>query len=509
MSKEVTTAEPTLRTRGLSKAYGGTLALDDVSLTIPPAQIVGLIGENGAGKSTLVKIFSGVEHPDDGTIEVFGTRFDHGLTPEVVARCGIHVIHQNLGLIGNMSVADNMAFVTGYSRKGPFIQNRKTIHQAKRTLVHLGMFELDANAMVDRLPAAKQTLVAIARALATDARLLILDEPTAALQSEEAHLLFDNIRRLKESGVTSIWISHRMDEVIDICDSVIVLRNGRLISCENVSDTSERGLIELITGSSKSHDMSDPTPNPSASATGGLAIDELASDAVGPISLNIGAGEIVGVTGLAGSGHLSFADLLLGLDQWRRGTCRLGEDEYRPTSLPDARAQQVAFVPPDRSRYGLVAGLNIRENLFLNVDKAKAMMPGVERERARRLVQEFGIRPPDTERMVSTLSGGNSQKVLLARELQGSGRLLVLCEPTAGVDVGAKLQIHDYVRDWAAWSGAAVVVCSSDFQEVCDLCNRVVVMRRGRVGSVLQRPGLDVRNVTMACYQDEDGEVEG
>ncbi len=491
---------PALAVRGIRKAYGGTLALDDVALSVAQGEIRGLLGENGAGKSTLVRIVAGIEPPDSGEVTLFGRSFSDGLTADEAARAGVAVIHQNLGLIPTMSVADNVGLVAGYARRHGLISWRASRAAAHAALEVLRLGDLDVTVLVESLPLATQALVAIARALATRARLIILDEPTAALQASEAQLLFRLMGHLRSSGAACVLISHRMDEVIAVCDSVTVLRNGRPVASSPIADVTKADLVELITGRAPS--LAERSPEPVATSRG-LAIDALAAPGLGPVSVDVDAGEVVAITGLSDSGHLRLADMLAGIERPHAGCVTLLGRPYRPHSFREALALGLAFVPAERNRYGLIPAMTVRENLFLNVPGRswRPIVPARERRRARELALSFDIRPPDPERAVSTLSGGNQQKVLLAKWLHAHPRLLVLCEPGAAVDVGAKTDIHARVRRFGRQARIPVVIVTSDFQEACDACDRVVVMRRGRVGRVIAGEQLSVEAVTGAAYE--------
>jgi len=491
-ASEVTPADPAavgpgleddiLEVRNLTKVYGSTAALQHVSFTVAPGEIVGLLGENGAGKSTLVKILAGLEAADDGHAKILGIDASQD-------GCSASFIHQDLGLVDELSVAENIALTTGYARRIGLINWRRTRQQARQALHALDV-EIDPDADVDQLSLAEQASVAIARALVEDARLVVLDEPSAGLSAHEVKKLFEVLDRLRRRGVACILISHRLDEIFDICDRVVVLRNGRLVADDVTSNLTKGQLIELIVGEAfEGHQHEDL--GVLLKAKEHLSLSDVVVEHVGPVSFAVHEGEILGLTGLAGSGHVELVEGIAGMTSVERGSILLDGEQYRPGSRADALRRGVAFVPGDRNRDGLAAGMTVLENLNLNPvgRSVLSFVDSRERQAARSAIEEYDVRPRRTDVEIATLSGGNAQKVMVARELRGAPRVAAMCEPTAGVDVGARKVIHGKLAEAAA-NGTAVIIASSDFEEISDLCDRVIVMRRGRIAAVLPRREL-------------------
>jgi ribose transport system ATP-binding protein len=413
-----------------------------------------------------------------------------------VARRGVAFIHQNLGLVEDLSVAENIALSSGYSRTGPFISWSNTRHAARSALDEMGV-EIDPDSLVADLPMSARSVTAIARALVQDVRLLVLDEPTATLGVHEADRLFDILRRLRERGVAIIIITHRIEEVLAITDRVTVLRDGHVVGVRASSEVTEHELIQLIIGA-------DLPPRPERTKeTGGviLSMAGIHVDAVGPLTLDAMGGEVLGFTGLSGAGHTIVPRLLFGLERIRRGSMTLDGAMFAPARPSDATSRGCALVPADRNGEGAVGSMDLRENLFMN-PRSRVMRP-IRRQQERReaadLLESFDVRPPEPSTEFSTLSGGNAQKVVLARCLSSSPRLLVLEEPTAAVDVGARAEIHQRIREIAK-TGPAVVLVSSDLEEIEQVCDRAVVMERGRVQRVLEGTKVTASALLEAAY---------
>jgi ribose transport system ATP-binding protein len=485
---DVSVSPPALEVSGLVKVYGGTVALRGVSFAIAPGEIHGLVGENGAGTSTLVRIVTGVERQDDGEFRIGGA---------VGAVDGCAVIHQNLALIEDISVAENIALATGYPRRGRTTSDwRATRRISVAALGRLGV-SLDPDADVSTLPLAQRAIVAIARALAQDTRLVIFDEPTANLQAAEVRTLFSIMERLREGNVACLLISHRIDEVLAACDRITVLRDGGVVGTWPAAELSAPRLIEAILGRKSTTFASRVAPSGEVA----LRVEGLSVDAVGPVDFDVRRGEIFAITGLADAGHVAVAEALFGAKPMRAGSVTLDGAPYRPSSPRAAVAAGVAYVPPDRHREAIAAELTARENLFMR-PRQRALHPlrvRAERRAARAVLDDFDVRPPQTERQLSTFSGGNQQKIVLGKWLSRPRKLVVLAEPTAAVDVGAKLQIYTMLRR-ASETGTAVVVASSDFEEVAMVADRVLVLYRGRAVRVIERADLAVESVTEAAY---------
>jgi ribose transport system ATP-binding protein len=468
--------EPALSFRGVEKAFGATRAVDDVNLDVQGGQVVALLGENGAGKSTLIKILAGIHRPDRGEIRVGGRPLD------AESRSRIAFIHQDLGLIDWMTAAENVALVAGYARRrGGLIGWRDTTSRAAEILEIVGG-DIPADVPIAELSRTDRSLVAIARALALEAEVLVLDEPTASLPISDVERLFTVLRTLKARGTAIIFVTHRLDEVFKISDVIAVMRDGRMVGVRPTADTDTAELISLIIGQRPAE------ISRSAAATGTevvLRLSDVSAGPAGPVSFEVRAGEMVALTGLRGAGQDAVARAIAGLREVSGGAMHLRGEPVRFRSARDAIRAGCAFITSNRQEEALGMDMSVRENLFLNPALRgrrlfRVQRASSERSRAAALVERFRVRPADPERAVSTLSGGNQQKVVIARWLDDAPPLIVLEEPTIGVDVGAKAEIYNLI-DEARQRGHAMVLVSTDFDEVAKTCSRALVFNRGRI----------------------------
>jgi ribose transport system ATP-binding protein len=477
-----------LRCVRLSKRFGGTQALDSVDLTVVSGEVHALLGENGAGKSTLIKILAGVYIADEGSVEGPEGRAMAGRPVP-----GIAFVHQDLGLVETMTVAENVAVVADYARSHGLINWRATEDMARRALDAMGC-TFDPGTLVGRLSAAEKSMVAIARALAIEARILVLDEPTATLPEADVATLHDVLRRLRAQGLGIVYVTHRLDEVFRMADRVTVLRDGRVRSSRPVADTTPQGLVEDIVG----RRIEDLFPEAwHAFGEVVLAVEDLASKSVGPVSFSVSAGEILGLVGLRSAGHDVVGRMIAGALPARTGTIRLNGKRLALDEPRDAIVEGVGFVSSKRAEESICAGLAVRENLFPDPGLADIRIVGTEEERdlATKTLAAFHVRPRETERPIATLSGGNQQKVVIARWLGIGRQVLVLEEPTTGVDVGAKAEIYRLL-DRALSNRLAVVLVSSDFEEVSGLADRALVFSRGRAVAEVLRADLSIERLT-------------
>jgi ribose transport system ATP-binding protein len=480
-----------LEISGLTKRFAGTLALDGVDLALAAGEVHALLGENGAGKSTLIKVLAGVHRADGGTIRLEGRDVD-----PVTESLPITFIHQDLGLVDSMTVAENVAILAGYPRQGGLISWRRARAAAAEALGRMGG-GIDPGARVGRLPAAEKSIVAIARAMAVPCRVLVLDEPTAALPESDVARLLDALRRLREGGLGIIYVSHRLDEVFRIADRVTVLRDGRKVASDRIADTNPAALVRSIVGRSLAELFVKPPP-PAAETL--LAVEGLVAGPAGPVSFTAAAGEIVGLVGLRGAGHAAVGRAIFGDLAIVAGRVTLGGRDLAVDRPQDAIARGVGFVSSKRGEESLAPSLTVRENLFINPTVTGTRLlqpipPAGEQARARTALHRFRVRPPEPERPILTLSGGNQQKVVLARWMEAGSRLLILEEPTFGVDVGSKAEIYQLLQG-ALDEGAAVLLISSDFEEVAGICHRALIFDRGRVAAELARPDLTIPRLT-------------
>jgi ribose transport system ATP-binding protein len=505
--------EPLLDVHGISKTFPGLRALDDVSLSVESGEIVAVVGQNGSGKSTLVKVLAGVHRADPGG-EIRVRDQDGAVLTGKAAVGALHFIHQDLGLVPMLTTIENLDLGRRLGGRGwAPARLREERRRAEQRIAEFGA-SFDVSVPVAELSAAERTIVAIARALdgwTHPRNVLVLDEPTAALHGQEADKLFGAMRQVAQRGAGVIFISHRLDEVVDLADRVVTLRDGRVVATavRGGYDTAE--LVRMIAGKEvASLDSREQT----ASGSSVLVARGIAGPHVEPLDLDLRAGEVVGVTGLVGSGREQLAALLFGALPRSAGQVALAG---RALPLGDPRAAiaaGVAFLPADRHRDGAVMSMNGRENLTLPrlgpLRRAAGRLDGrAERREAQRWIASVDVRPPEPERALAQFSGGNQQKVLLAKWLRNGPKVLLLDEPTQGVDVGAKVAIYQLISD-AAKSGTAVLVSSSETKELTLLCDRVLVLRDGRLVAQVEREALTEARLLGECIglRSEDGAAE-
>ena len=489
-----------LRVQHISKTFAGTRAVDDLSLEVHAGRILALLGENGAGKSTLIKMLAGVYRRDHGAIVFDGRDVD-----EPGGRAGISFIHQDLGLVEWMTVAENMALGYGFPRRRGLVDWAAAETHARRALDRVGG-GIDPRARVFDLARTEKSLLAIARALALDARLLVLDEPTASLPEADVERLFAVLRSLRARGVAMIYVTHRLDEVFRLADDVAVLRNGRLVAVGPVADTTQRDVVHQIVGRAVERAA---RPRALAASTGvpRLALDGLCVGEVGPIDLHVRSGEIVGLVGLRGAGQAAVGRAVAGVEAVTAGRLLVDGVATPLRSTSDAVRAGISFSTSNREAEGLANGLSVRENLFVNPATWGQTLFRLrsrrrERSEARRIIKLLGVRPTDPEKIADTLSGGNQQKVILGRWLPLARPVLVLEEPTMGVDVGARTDIYRQV-DGALGAGTAVMIVSTDFDEVAAVCHRAVVFNRGHIVAELVGDALTTAALVAAASGDD------
>jgi ribose transport system ATP-binding protein len=486
-------APPLLEVVALSKQLGGTRALQNVDFDVRRGEIHALLGGNGAGKSTLIKVLAGVHNPDTGTISLAGKVIDTG-----VDQPAISFIHQDLGLIDAMTIAENIGLVRGYPRRSGIIDWTALRENARRALALVGS-TLDPELTVSQLRATDKSMVAIARALAGDAQLLVLDEPTASLPEADVARLFDVLTRLREHGVGMIYVSHRLDEVFRIADRVTVLRDGKKVATRTLAETTPNELVLMIVGRPPADVFVKPL-HPEAQTV--LEIRDLTVAEAGPVSLTVRAGEMVGLTGLRGAGQDEVGRAIAGILPITSGTIQLHGRTVRPTSPAAAIALGIGFVSSKRQEESLAVALCVQENLFLNpaaygraITKAQSWQQ--ERSAAAAIVERFDVRPRDPERVVSTLSGGNQQKVVVARTVSVGRALLVLEEPTQGVDVGAKAEIYATLATaLTRETGLGVILVSSDLEEIAGVCSRALIFRYGKIVDEVGGSAMTLQSLT-------------
>ena len=484
MSETAEKGRPLLEMRNISKTFGASKALSDVSLTAHPGEVHALMGENGAGKSTLMKILSGAYTADPGgSVLIDGEPVALG-DPMKARAYGIAVIYQELSLAPNLTVAQNMFLGSEPARYG-FADRAAMRRRAEPILKQLGI-GFSAARMVSELSLGERQMVEIARALTTSARIIVMDEPTTSLTSRETGRLFDVIARLKADGIAVIYISHRMEEIYQLSDRVSVLRDGAYVGTLDRSELSASRLVSMMVGRDLSSFYKKEHSQPGGERPAVLSVRNMGDGVrVHDCSFEARAGEVLGIAGLVGSGRTELARLVYGADTPTTGEMRLDGKPVSVHSPRQALDAGIAYLTEDRKALGLFLDMSISDNINIGVIPQDAMRGGFldfskARERAQRAVKSLSIRAPGTGINVSALSGGNQQKALLARLLETEPKVVVLDEPTRGVDVGAKSEIYRII-DELARKGIAIVVISSDLPEILGIADRVLVMREGRI----------------------------
>jgi ribose transport system ATP-binding protein len=483
-----------LEFRGITKRFGGTVALDDVHLEVRAGEILALLGENGAGKSTLIKILASVYTLDTGSIAFCGRD-----ATSTLRRLPISFIHQDLGLIDWMTVAENICLTLGYPRRFGMVNWHAARERARTALDILGA-DVDPDVRIESLSRTEKSLVAIARALAAESEVLVLDEPTASLPADEVARLFVALRRLRDRGVGIIYVSHRLDEVFEIADRMVVLRDGRVAGERSVDQTTPEEAILLIVGREPSQVFRRPARREGMAR---LLLQAMTVEDVGPVDCSLHAGEVLGLVGLRGAGQESIGRALFGLLPITSGKAMLDGETISAASPRGAMAGGINMVGADRAGESVVPNLSVKENLFLNPLAAglgllSFLPPRREHQAAQDLGRRVGLRPNDPNLPIELLSGGNQQKVVVGRWLHLAGKVYVFEDPTAGVDVGAKAEIYR-LFDVALRAGAAIIIVSTDFEEVAKVCHRALVFDRGRVVAELGAADLSVENLLAAA----------
>ena len=497
-------AVPVAALRGVSKSFAGVRALDDVTLEIRPGEVVCLAGENGSGKSTVIKSLSGAQPIDSGTIEFHGEPHSKQ-NPIAALRAGIQVIYQDFSLFQNLTVAENIAFNDRLARSARWMNWREVRNTAKAALDNIGV-DIPLGALVEDLPVASKQLVAIARALVNEARLIVMDEPTTALTEREVKRLLAIIERLKADGIAVLFVSHKLAEIFSVCERVVVLRNGKVVAEGPVEDFDPASLTYHMTG--RDIDSAAVIDPDARHGTELLSVEGLSrARAFSDISFSLHAGETLGIVGLLGSGRSELAKTLFGIAPAESGVIRIGGEEVRIGSIDEAMAHGIAYVPEDRLTEGLFLpqpiGSNVAAGSLGRLAGALGLIRKSDiRREAESWIDRLDIATPSPDLPVSSLSGGNQQRVMLARWLATSPRILILNGPTVGVDVGSKADIHRTIAGLAA-EGLGVVVISDDLPEVLTCCNRILVMREGRIVEERQNREVDENELSHLLSSDE------
>ncbi len=503
------TSVPALRIRGLSKTFGPARALDDVNLELAPGEIHGLVGRNGSGKSTLIKILSGYHVPDPGaSLEIGGAPVDLPLPASEAYRHGLAFVHQDLGLLPEMSVLENIRigrFKTGGGWRIKWRAERQLVANA---LERFGV-RVSPDATVGTLREVDRALVAIVRGLidlqSREHGILVLDEPTAYLPRDSVEQLFSTVRSVAAAGTAVVFVSHRLDEVMSLTHRSTVLRDGRVVGTLTTATSDEEQLIELILGG-QLQDFYPETSDPGSGVV--MKVSDLSGAAAKSVTFDVHEGEILGLTGIAGAGYDEVPYLLFGASPARSGTVQIGNSRHDHASLTPKRMMGagMALLPADRLRSSGVGELTLTQNVSLPVlgsfFNGGRLRHRAERAKVAGLLTDYTVRPSTPEAKMSQLSGGNQQKALLSKWMQRNPPVLLLHEPTQGVDVGAKKDVFERLRD-AAVAGAAIVFFSAEYEDLAHLCDRVLVFHEGRIAATLSGADLTEDRIVEQCYRAE------
>ena len=498
--------QPILELTNISKRFPGVQALQNVRFDVLPGEVHALIGENGAGKSTLIKIISGVYKPDEGTLRLDGQERPPFSNPREAQAAGIATIYQELSLYPELSAAENIFMGHAPRTRLGAVDWGRMRREARELLASLEIHDLDVNRKIGTLSVGNRQRIEIAKALSLNARILVMDEPTAALTEADVEQLFRIVRLLQERGVAIIYISHRLQEIFTLADRVTVLRDGEYVATRRVADTSESELISMMVGRT----VDDLFPKlPAEIGEPLLEVRDLwrRPYTLG-VNLTVRAGEIVGLAGLIGSGRSELAQTIFGITPAQSGQILIEGKPVRIRHPGDAMRLGIAYVPEERGSQGLIRQMSIRQNISLAVLRALTRGPFIdrqgERSLAERMIDTLNIRAYSTNQIVNKLSGGNQQKVVVGKWLASQPRILIMDEPTRGIDVGAKAEVHRLMSQLAQ-QGMAILMISSEMPEILGMSDRVVVMREGRVVGEFSREEATQEKVATAMMSVENG----
>lgn len=478
-----------LQLNNITKTYPGVVALNNVTLHVKKGEVHALVGENGAGKSTLIKTCTGAVIPDSGSIVVDGNEFP-SMTPKLSEQQGIAVIYQEFNLVGELSVAENI-FLGRAIRKGFIIDKKAMVNESRKIFQQLGI-DIDPNTLVSKLTVGYQQLVEIAKAISQNAKILIMDEPSAPLTKAEAERMYEMVFRLKEQGVTIIYISHRLEEVFRLTDRITVMRDGNVVRTMNTCDTNIDELVKLMVG--REIKETYPAREPCISDEVILEVRNLCGNGLTDISFQVRKGEVLGFAGLIGSGRTELAQLLFGVRPKTGGQIIFKGKEISPKTPQAAIDMGIALVPEDRKKQGAILDIDIKGNINMPILKRISKLSFIKKKEEKRIANEYKesirIKTPSLTQKVKNLSGGNQQKVIIAKWLASNADLIIFDEPTRGIDVGAKYEIYTLVNTLVK-NGKTVLMISSEMGEIMGMSDRIIVLSEGRITGSLNKDEFD------------------
>lgn len=477
--------EPILALKNVTKQYPGVTALDHMNLEVYPGEVHALMGENGAGKSTLIKVISGAIRPNGGTIVYEGEAYT-SMTPALSRKLGIGVIYQEFNLVPELSVAENI-FLGQKLTRGHTIDRKRMNKKAAELLDSFGI-SIDVTKEVKSLTVAYQQLVEITKTISSDVKVLIMDEPSAPLTNREIDAMFSIVRKLKEKGVAIIYISHRMEEIFALADRITVMRDGKYVGTELAADIDQAGLIRMMVG--RTLDEQFPTVEKTIGEVA-LEVKNLSTDTLlKNISFSVRKGEILGLAGLVGAGRTETARAIFGADPKASGTVLVHGKKTDIRSPRQAIKEGLAYIPEDRKKHGALLGMTIRDNISFicvrEISKAGFVNRKKDKELSEKYIKELAIKTPSMEQFARNLSGGNQQKVVLAKSLAGNSDIILFDEPTRGIDVGAKKEIYVLMNELAR-QGMAIIMISSEMEELLGMSDRILVIHEGELMGELEK----------------------
>ena len=484
-----------LSLRNITKQFPGVKALDNVTINVERGTIHGLVGENGAGKSTLIKVLAGIYQPDQGEVVLEG-KVQKFPTPIAARQAGIAVVHQEIKLAETLSVAENM-FLGNVMMKGSLVDWAGMRKRAREIVDDLGM-DIDVNAQVSTLTVAKKQIVEIMHAINTNARVMVMDEPSAVLTNRELEVLFRLVKQLRERGITIIYISHRLDEVFDLCNNVSVLRDGQHIETLPIDQITRQGLINMMVGREMGQEYPKAVGNIGDTI---LEVRNLNCGILKDISFQVKSGEVFGISGLVGAGRTELARAILGIDKMESGEVLVRGKKVKYNTFADAIRDGMGLVPEDRKLQGLVQIMTVKKNATLvnlpGVIKAGVIRKALENKYSEEYCRKLRVATPSMETEVQFLSGGNQQKVVIAKWLFRGSEILFLDEPTRGIDVGAKAEIYRLINQMVQ-EGKTVVMISSEMPELLGMCDRIMVLHEGhKMGELMAEEATQEKIMAM------------